>query len=417
MASTNGDEQAKKMISTIQSIDGTSEVVVTLQENNDATKPPVLLNISTHSLATPGQDHTASERATHVIISLGSGGQLAEEFYTGVVHPILQSIYGEARIQSIKVHTTASATSILELTDNTLFPAANNGKPLRIILLSGDGGIVDLVNGLSAHTPSATYIRPEVVLLPLGTANALYHSINAGKEHVWGLNALASTTSKPLPLLTATFSPGARLLVNEGQDEEQLPQDSEGNGLLYGAVVASWGMHASLVADSDTTFYRKYGVERFKMAAKEALYPADGSPPHPYKAKLSVCREKGVWSKVVEEEHMYVLATLVSNLEQPFCISPASKPLDGSLHLVHFGPRSGDEAMRIMGLAYQGGKHVEDEEVMYESIDGLRIEFQGLEGEGRWRRICVDGKIVQVDGEGWVEVRKVDKSVLNVVVV
>ncbi|KAK1911780.1 hypothetical protein P3342_013085 [Pyrenophora teres f. teres] len=296
MASTNGDEQAKKMISTIQSIDGTSEVVVTLQENNDATKPPVLLNISTHSLATPGQDHTASERATHVIISLGSG-QLAEEFYTGVVHPILQSIYGEARIQSIKVHTTASATSILELTDNTLFPAANNGKPLRIILLSGDGGIVDLVNGLSAHTPSATYIRPEVVLLPLGTANALYHSINAGKEHVWGLNALASTTSKPLPLLTATFSPGARLLVNEGQDEEQLPQDSEGNGLLYGAVVASWGMHASLVADSDTTFYRKYGVERFKMAAKKPSTPPTAHHPTPTKPNFPFAGKKACGAK------------------------------------------------------------------------------------------------------------------------
>ncbi|EDU51520.1 LCB5 Sphingosine kinase and enzyme related to eukaryotic diacylglycerol kinase [Pyrenophora tritici-repentis] len=414
---TSTDEQAKKMISTIQSIDGTSEIVVTLQENNDATKPPTLLNISSRSLTTPGQDHTASERATHVIISLGSGGQLAEKFFTGVVHPILQSIYGEPGIQSIKVHTTTSATSILELTDNTLFPAANNGKSLRIILLSGDGGIVDLVNSLSAHTRSATYIRPEVVLLPLGTANALYHSINVGKQHVWGLDALASTTAKPLPLFTATFSPGARLLTNEGQDEEQLPQDSEGNGVLHGAVVASWGMHASLVADSDTKFYRQYGVERFKMAAKEALYPADGSPPHPYKAKLSVSKGKGVWSEFAEDEHMYVLATLVSNLEQPFCISPESKPLDGSLHIVHFGPRNGDEVMRIMGLAYQGGKHVQDEEVMYESIDGLRIEFQGMEGEGRWRRICVDGKIVRVDGEGWVEVRKEDKIVLDVVVV
>ncbi|KAF7443974.1 LCB5 Sphingosine kinase and enzyme related to eukaryotic diacylglycerol kinase [Pyrenophora tritici-repentis] len=361
---TSTDEQAKKMISTIQSIDGTSEIVVTLQENNDATKPPTLLNISSRSLTTPGQDHTASERATHVIISLGSGGQLAEKFFTGVVHPILQSIYGEPGIQSIKVHTTTSATSILELTDNTLFPAANNGKSLRIILLSGDGGIVDLVNSLSAHTRSATYIRPEVVLLPLGTANALYHSINVGKQHVWGLDALASTTAKPLPLFTATFSPGARLLTNEGQDEEQLPQDSEGNGVLHGAVVASWGMHASLVADSDTKFYRQYGVERFKMAAKEALYPADGSPPHPYKAKLSVSKGKGVWSEFAEDEHMYVLATLVSNLEQPFCISPESKPLDGSLHIVHFGPRNGDEVMRIMGLAYQGGKHVQDEEVM-----------------------------------------------------
>ena len=417
MASTNEDEQAKKIISTIQSTDGTSELVVTLQENRDATKPPVLLNLSPRPLAPPGQDHTASQRTTHVIISLGSGGRLAEEFFNGVVHPILKSVYGEAGVQSIKVHTTTSETSILELTDKTLFPAANSGEPLRIILLSGDGGIVDLVNGLSAQGRSDIYVSPSVVLLPLGTANALYHSINAGKEHIWGLNALASTTSKPLPIFSATFSPGARLLVNEGQDEEPLPKDGQGNSVLHGAVVASWGMHASLVADSDTTAYRKYGVDRFKMAANEALYPTDGSPPHAYKAKLSLCKQNGAWTDFSAQEHMYVLATLVSNLEQPFCISPDSRPLDGSLHLVHFGPRGGDDVMRIMGMAYQGGSHVKDEAVMYESIEGLRIEFQAMEDDARWRRICVDGKIVRVDEKGWVEVRKENKSVLDVVVV
>lgn len=114
---------------------------------------------------------------------------------------------------------------------------------------------------------------------------------------------------------------------------------------------------------------------------------------------------------------MYVLATLVSHLEQPFCISPASKPLDGKLYLVLFGPRGGDDAMRIMGLAYQGGKHVDDGAVRYEEIEGLRIEFEGAEEEeGRWRRVCVDGKIVRVEAGGWVEVRREERRVLDVVV-
>ena len=73
--------------------------------------------------------------------------------------------------------------------------------------------------------------------------------------------------------------------------------------------------------------------------------------------------------------------------------------------------------MRIMGRAYQGGKHVEHEAVSYEKVEGLRIEFRGLEAEGQWRRVCVDGKIVRVDREGWVEISKVDGSVVNVVVV
>jgi hypothetical protein len=69
-----------------------------------------------------------------------------------------------------------------------------------------------------------------------------------------------------------------------------------------------------------------------------------------------------------------------------------------------------------MNMAYQGGLHVKEGDVRYESIDGLRVEFQGKEKEGRWRRICVDGKIVRVDEEGWVEVRKEERRVLDVVV-
>jgi hypothetical protein len=83
------------------------------------------------------------------------------------------------------------------------------------------------------------------------------------------------------------------------------------------------------------------------------------------------------------------------------------------MYLVHFGPTTGDEAMRIMGLAYQGGKHVEDEKVRYEKVEGLRIEMR--EEDERWRRVCVDGKIVRVEEGGWVEVRKRVGGVVGVV--
>jgi hypothetical protein len=55
--------------------------------------------------------------------------------------------------------------------------------------------------------------------------------------------------------------------------------------------------------------------------------------------------------------------------------------------------------------------------VLYEEIDGLRIGFKGMEQDGRWRRICVDGKIVRVEADGWVEIKKNQKRALNVVVV
>jgi len=391
-------KERKDYVLTLPALNGSFEVFAHLQENEDAAQPPTLVNVSKQPCSQTPPSQPTQDEETHLIISTGSGHNKATTFFEDVISPILDNLYPNG-IKSITQHTTQSESSILDLARDTFFPKANRSTLLRIILLSGDGGIVDLVNGLSSRSRGPHYIAPHVVLLPLGTANALYHSINAGKKNTWGIPTLSSRTSKSLPQFTATFSPGAKLLVDEARREIDLPNE----GVLHGAVVCSWGMHASLVADSDTSEYRKFGIERFKMAAKDALYPSDGSAPHAYNAKVSVLKNS-TWTPLPENEHMYVLSTLVSNLEAPFTISPSSKPLDGSMYLVHFGPTTGDEAMRIMGLAYQGGKHVEDGKVRYEEVEGVRIEM--LEENGRWRRVCVDGKIVRVEEGGWVEVRK-----------
>lgn len=388
----------------LPSLDGQSDIIAQLEENvEDATHPPRLLNISKKPRDVPSPATETLE--THIILSTGSGHQKAQPFYTDVLSPILSA----TGVPTTNLHTTQSEFSILDLTRDVFFPAANAGTPLRLILLSGDGGIVDLVNGLLAHPHSSSYVSPDVVLLPLGTANALYHSTHSSPSNTWGLSALTSRTSKPLHTFTATFSPGSRLLVDEARSTASIP----GN-VLHGAVVVSWGMHASLVADSDSSEFRKFGIDRFKMAAKEALYPADGSLPHAYLGSVSTTLTSNpAWTPLPEEEHLYTLTTLVSNLERTFCISPSSTPLDGNMYLVHFGPTTGDEAMRIMGLAYQGGKHVEDEKVRYEKVEGLRIEMR--EEDERWRRVCVDGKIVRVEEGGSLEVRKRVGGVVGVV--
>lgn len=177
------------------------------------------------------------------------------------------------------------------------------------------------------------------------------------------------------------------------------------NDTLYGAVVASYGLHATLVADSDTTEYRKHGDKRFGLVAKDLLFPEDGGKPHAYKADVSLD------GKTIERtEHGYVLASLVSNLEKTFTISPASKPLDGKLRVVHFGALGGGDAMEVMKAAYAGGKHIEMNEVGYAAVDTLRIDFKE-EGESwKWRRCCIDGLIVGVEKGGWVEIGLVGKG-------
>ena len=197
--------------------------------------------------------------------------------------------------------------------------------------------------------------------------------------------------------------------MNEGREERHLSNGIDGSPILYGAVVCSWGFHATLVANSDTTEYRELGSDRFKRAANELMHPSDGSQPHRYRGRVSFRRPGNLqYESLPNHEHGYVLATFVSHLEKGFNISPSSTPLDGKLRLMHFGAIDGDAILDIMSQAYRGGEHVEDERVGYIRIEDLRIDFE--EDDARWRRVCVDGKIVRVEEGGWVEMKSLALS-------
>lgn len=358
----------------------------------------------------------SSEPNLHIVVSTGSGTGQAKDVWDRLLKPLFDCL--EIREErDYVVHLTQSDSTVTELTKEIILPRANLGTPQAVILLAGDGGMVDVINTLLPADRSPSYKKPNVIILPLGTGNALAHSSGVTADNTMGLRSLILGTASELPVFTASFSPGARYLVDESRKERPL-YELNGTPTAYGAVVCSWGLHAALVADSDTAEYRKFGAERFKMAAKEALFPSDGSPCHEYKGRVLVARTRdelhdGKWELLERESHGYILATFCKYLEKGFTISPESQPLDSQLRLVHFGHISGQDAVDIMGKAYDSGKHVEDERVGYEAIEGLRIEFE--EDDGRWRRICVDGKTVRVEQGGWVEIRSGSGSVLDVI--
>jgi diacylglycerol kinase family enzyme len=362
--------------------------------------------------------HREQLPTTHIVISTTSGTGLATSFHTTLLAPLL-SLLSLHQNTHYLIHPTTSAQSVTQLTQNLFLPTANTGLSQRIILLSGDGGVTNIVNSLMHGTKSDTYRAPLLVLLPAGTGNALAHSAGLSRDGTEGLSAMARGVGKGLPLLRVEFSMGTKVVLPGGKGEKEIEdRTAAGRPLVFGAVVASWGLHASLVADSDSEEYRRFGLEGFQMAARENLFPADGSGAHAYRAKVLLKKRGGNekkegWVEVGRDEHSYVLATLVSNLEKDFVISPDSKPLDGRLRVVHFGHFRGEEVMRIMDLAYQGGKHVQDGAVGYEDVEGVRIDFAGTEKDGRWRRICVDGTIFRVEEDGWVEITKEPSQVLQ----
>ncbi|KIV89924.1 hypothetical protein PV10_07282 [Exophiala mesophila] len=343
--------------------------------------------------------HLQPDHEIHVIVSILSGRQKAQEYYDETLKPWLD----DHKLQ-YATHTTKSAQTIIELTKSLILPNATQGVKQTLILLSGDGGIIDIVNTLNTellrrkndHQTRAGYTTPVVALVPMGTANALAWSSKVAQDP---LGVLLKGSPKALPAFQVSLSQGSRLVTNEGQSREIITSTQGQDIVVYGAVVASWGLHASLVAMSDTAEYRKHGLERFQMAAQELAKDL-----HIYKGKIKWRKAGGEWVQIPGSEHAYLLSIMVSNLEEHFQISPHSKPLDGSLRLLHIGPEPVSEIMRILGLAYQAGAHANDSKLSYREIDSMRIEFE--EDDELWRMVCVDGKIIAIEEGGWMEVKR-----------
>ncbi|KAL4788838.1 ATP-NAD kinase-like domain-containing protein [Aspergillus venezuelensis] len=389
-----------------------SDATWDIQRINLKSAPPAIL--SSHLLTKAPRHLCHASNPTlqlHIIISSASGLGTAS-----IISRCLQQLFSWVGVTKYKVHETESARTITDLCHSSFIPQAQAGVPQTIILVSGDGGLSDVID--SFHGSSRDLgTSPDIGLIPAGTGNALATSTGLAPHPTAALKALLRGKPHPLPGFVATFSSGARY-ISDGQAQPSITENS-GQLRIYGGVVASWGIHAALVADSDTVEYRKFGADRFKMAAKELLYPADGSETHKYKGTITLTKmdEEGKheYEEVVQQgEHMYLLGTMVSNLEKDFKISPESLPLDNSLRIVRFGPMPPQRAMELLSAAYQDGLHVQKEEVMYGEIEGFKINFH--EVDGKWRRVCIDGKIVIVEENGWVNVQKKKKSLLNIVV-
>ena len=348
----------------------------------------------------PVPAHFLPEREIHVVVSILSGRHKAKEYYLESIKPLLD----QHKIKYI-THETTSPKTIIELTEKLFIPNARLGVKQTIVLLSGDGGVVDIVNTFTTilnrrnddtRAPSI-FLKPAIVLIPMGTANALAWSSGVAQD---ALKTMMGGRPSSVPSFKVEFSPGTKLVANEGRDREAISDSEEDKSVTYGAVVCSWGLHASLLAVSDTAEYRKHGIARFGMAAEELL-----KEPHVYRGTVKWRGQGGDWNALDGVEHAYILTTLAPRLEEHFLISPNTKPLDGTFHLVAIKPDSASEIMRIMGLVYQGGQHITDPKVVYEKIEAMRIDFD--EEEAQWRLICVDGKIFEVAKSGWMEVTRI----------
>ncbi|KAG6016659.1 hypothetical protein E4U54_000800 [Claviceps lovelessii] len=429
---------------------------------------PVLTSDGLPSHLQPTPDNTVD-----VILSTKSGTGRAQPFWAHVVRPLLLYLL----LPSHSAHSGAAHTTATEqqnepwnlLTTQDEQTVRRYARSLHqqssprktIILISGDGGIVDLLNGCGHNSQAPTPPPPRhlLALLPLGTANALFHSLHKPLDAspgptplVLALRTLFHGTPRKLPMFKVLFTPGSHIISytpdtdkknntiiinnNNNNDDDEHDNDDAASALtrhdtavsvLYGAIVASYALHASIVHESDTPEYRIHGGKRFGMVAQRLL-----QEPHPYQATLEV-QSAGLdpaspspspsrsrhYRRINHTTHGYILVSMVSNLERTFTISPATKPLDATLHLVHFGAVDQDKIMQAMTGAYHGGQHTllewdNGHRVLYEEVAAVRVTTQ--EEDPRWRKFCVDGTIVEVEKGGGMVVERVEEALFWVLV-
>ena len=105
-------------------------------------------------------------------------------------------------------------------------PQAEAGIQQTIVLLSGDGGLCDIIDAFHS-TPKSIQAIPNIALIPAGTGNAMANSIGLMVLPKNPLMALLRGKPIPLPVFVATFSDGARYVQG----------DSSRVSRIYGCVV------------------------------------------------------------------------------------------------------------------------------------------------------------------------------------
>jgi hypothetical protein len=248
-------------------------------------------------------------------------------------------------------------------------------QPITVVLGSGDGTLHEIINKVSSQPV-------HFVLVPCGTANALYSSFfpqQEGQDQVaYRLQSLLSFINNKSPaslsLATTTFSSNSQITLS--------------------AVVVSTSLHASILHHSESLREQYPGIERFKIAAQENstkwyrsrlnILPASSQglvQIYDPQTKSFVNHPNSTLDNPIvqlEGPFLYFLSTVnVDRLEPAFRITPLARtlpPSSPSCDIVVIRPLQSPSIVKdslkarasfvetiwtVLGAAYQDGLHVQ----------------------------------------------------------
>lgn len=332
------------------------------------------------------------------------GHGLARTLFNDTVIPLLRQ-HGQEPAKIVETTHVGHAGEVL-----IHFLKEADG-PVEVVLGSGDGTLHEIVCALDQHAPSAQGRELNFVLVPCGTANALYASlfpqiatdIESDQAKLMSLRVSLGVSSSAS---TRSLTLARTTLTSLANDSNARPSTS------ISVVVASTSLHASILHDSEALRATHPGIERFKIAAQQnitrwydarvKLLPASANTPVqiydsalrefvPYVTPDSASNSDAVQ---LNGPFAYFLSTVnVDRLEPAFLITPlhatlppAARPHPATLDIVILRPLRDQtleaasdtdkeafaaRCMSVLGGAYRDGAHVN---MRFSSADGSVVE-------------------------------------------
>ncbi|SCV72299.1 BQ2448_4993 [Microbotryum intermedium] len=316
-----------------------------------------------------------------------------------------------------------------------------------VVVIGGDGTIGEVVNGLGQRIDvdevddgNAAPNETALIVVPLGTANALYYHHFPPEEDITpyqnepapdsALHLYRSLFSF-LHRRSRPFSVQPQPLAIASNIVPRIDSTVQRKEHVLTTVVTSTALHANILFDAERLRPTHRGVERFKLAAME-------NAKRWFEGKVSltgrVRRFEG--KKWVEEEgdavillgpFVYCIASLVSRFEKDFVVAPLRRSVQDGIQdqemetsfdvvlirplrdpstkkvFQEQGPDQAKEAFvpslwETFGGMYQGGKHVgmkwEDGENRVEYYRCAKMEWHTPDSADiKDRLVCLDGVV------------------------
>lgn len=351
---------------------------------------------------------SSNNKTIYILINPASGAKNTEEIYKEEVLPFIKQSLPEAQIQEYRTEREGHATEIIR----EILEGSKNDQSLDFILLGGDGTTHEAVNGL-IHQEGEIRAHPaRLAIVPTGTANALYASLYAKR---YGEQFQEDKLRSVRSLLEENGSETYPLALSLVQTKSKEHKKS-----FVAHLITSHALHASILADSESLRDQYPGIERFKVAfgknmsvwvpASIELKPLANGKLQRYDPKSDKFIDIDEKQTQIEDFILYFAAVTTDRLEPAFVPAPFSGPVSDNAQLSRpsdavdiviyrplrssklskfqdvgqdfwLGSQSQDkreeigktDLIKISGLMYQEGKHVE---LTYKQDDNDQDEFE-----------------------------------------